>query len=402
MLRSAEEILGKEAIAAVRRPIGQARGLPAIAYHSEEFFRLEQQKLFRRTWMGVGFTCDVPNPGDAIPIMAAGLPFILVRTAAGVIKAFHNICRHRGAMMLTAPCKKLRQFQCPYHAWTYDLDGKLKVAPYFDGTKSGLRDVGFDPAELGLIEVRCGVWHHWIFLNLDGNAPPIEEHMQPLVEQMNGADLGATRIAERVDWEFEANWKLMNENWENYHHMWAHYPIFSKVADDLDFKTREPWSKSVQQGAVMCIRRSSVSAPPYPNRKSTLPMIPFPDGAERVTSPNLVLPNVEITVVRDNIGSLITDPIAPTRTLARMAFFFVGDAADSAEHAEGRKLNLDRWLGPSRSPTARDGLRNQDFRIWETQQIARRSPAADAPVFSPTWEANVHYFQNQLLDYLTA
>ncbi len=402
MTRTAEDILGAEAIAAVRRPIEKARGLPAGAYTSEEFFRLEQRKYFARTWMGVAYTCDIPDPGDAMPITVAGLPIILVRTGRGDVKAFHNVCRHRAAMVLTEPCKKAKQLQCPYHAWAWDLDGKLRAAPYFDGSKSGLEEGLLDRESLGLVSVNCAVWHHWIFVNLDGNAPPIEEHMQPLTDLMNGADLGATQIAERVDWEFQANWKMSNDNWENYHHMWAHYPIYTKVTDDLDMKTRKPWSVSTQQGAVMSLKRDSKKAPPYPKRESNLPMIPFPDGAERVTAPNLVLPNVEITVVRDNIGSVIIEPLAPDRSVARMAFFFVGDAATDPEYADGRKLNFDRWLGESRSPAARDGLRNQDMRIWESQQIARRSPAADEVVFSPVWEENVHYFQNQLLDYLTA
>ena len=402
MTRTVEDILGAEAIAAVRRPIEKARGLPASAYTSEEFFRLEQRKYFARTWMGVAYTCDIPDPGDAMPITVAGLPIILVRTGAGDVKAFHNVCRHRAAMVLTEPCKKAKQLQCPYHAWAWDLDGKLRAAPYFDGSKSGLEEGILDRESLGLVSVPCAVWHHWIFVNLDGNAPPIEEHMQPLTDLMNGADLGATQIAERVDWEFQANWKMSNDNWENYHHMWAHYPIYTKVTDDLNMKTRKPWSVSTQQGAVMSLKRDSKKAPPYPKRESNLPMIPFPDGAERVTAPNLVLPNVEITVVRDNIGSVIIEPLAPDRSVARMAFFFVGDAATDPEYADGRKLNFDRWLGESRSPDARDGLRNQDMRIWESQQIARRSPAADEVVFSPVWEENVHYFQNQLLDYLTA
>ena len=402
MTRTAEDILGAEAIAAVRRPIEKARGLPASAYTSEEFFRLEQRKYFARTWMGVAYTCDIPDPGDAMPITVAGLPIILVRTGRGDVKAFHNVCRHRAAMVLTEPCKKAKQLQCPYHAWAWDLDGKLRAAPYFDGSKSGLEEGILDRESLGLVSVNCAVWHHWIFVNLDGNAPPVEEHMQPLTDLMNGADLGATQIAERVDWEFQANWKMSNDNWENYHHMWAHYPIYTKVTDDLNMKTRKPWSVSTQQGAVMSLKRDSKKAPPYPKRESNLPMIPFPDGAERVTAPNLVLPNVEITVVRDNIGSVIIEPLAPDRSVARMAFFFVGDAATDPEYADGRKLNFDRWLGESRSPDARDGLRNQDMRIWESQQIARRSPAADEVVFSPVWEENVHYFQNQLLDYLTA
>ena len=402
MTRSVHEILGDDVIAAVRRPIKDARGLPARAYTSEDFFQLEQEEYFPRTWMGAAFACDIPDPGDAMPIMLAGLPLILVRNEAGDVKAFHNVCRHRAARVLEEPCKGLKQLQCPYHAWTYGLGGELRVMPYFDGTPGGDEEGRFDKEQDGLVPVRCGVWHHWIFVNFDGNAPPLDEHMQPLIDLMNGADIGATKPTLRLDWEFKANWKMLNDNWENYHHMWAHYPIYSKVTDDLDLETREPWSKPLQKGAVMSIKRSSKTAPPYPNRESELPMIPFPEGAERVTSPNLVLPNVEITIVRDHIGSIITDPLAPDRTVARMGFFFVGDAATDPKYEAGRQLNFDRWLGKSRSPDARDGLRNQDFRIWESQQIARQSSAVDEVVFSPIWESNVYYFQNQLLDLLDA
>lgn len=400
MVSAAGEILGAESVAAVRRPIEKARGLPSAAYTSEDFFRLEQKKYFARTWMGVAYTCDIPEPGDAMPMTVAGLPIILARTKKGEVKAFHNVCRHRAAMVLTEPCKGARQLQCPYHAWAWDLDGTLRAAPYFDGSKSGLATGLLDRGSLGLVQVRCAAWHHWIFVNLDGNAPPIEEHMQPLVEFMNHADLGATRVAERVDWEFNANWKLMNDNWENYHHMWAHKGVFTKVSDDLDLKTRKPWSDPLQAGSVVTIRRPSHGAPSYPNRESDLPVIPFPEESERVTAPNLVFPNVEITVVRDNIGSIITEPLAPDRTIARMAYFFVGDAASNPKYQAGRNLNLDRWLGKKRRRGGRDGLRNQDFRIFELQQTARRSPAADEIVFSPVWESNVHYFHNHLLDYL--
>ena len=118
--------------------------------------------------------------------------------------------------------------------------------------------------------------------------------------------------------------------------------------------------------------------------------------------PNFIFPNVEIDLVRDNISSIIYEPVAPDRTTAKMGFFFLGDAATSQEHAEGRKTAMDRWLGPERSKDANDGVRNQDFRIWEAIQIAKGSPAADANIFSPLWEGNPHYFHNHILDYLEA
>ena len=122
---------------------------------------------------------------------------------------------------LTQPEKGLTTLTCPYHAWAWDLDGKLKAIPYFDGTKNG-RNTDLDWSKYGLVPVRCAVWHHWIFVNMDGNAPPIEEHVASMAELMDGYDISATQVGHREDWAFKANWKLQNDNWEAYHHVWVH------------------------------------------------------------------------------------------------------------------------------------------------------------------------------------
>ena len=140
MIDSASSIVGEEAVSAVRRPIESAWGLPAAAYTSEEFFRLEQRKYLRKMWMAAAFEAELAEPGDAKPVTVAGLPIILVRGDDGEIRAFHNVCRHRGMMVLGEPCQRLKQFTCPYHAWNYGLDGNLIRAPFFDGTPRGQRE----------------------------------------------------------------------------------------------------------------------------------------------------------------------------------------------------------------------------------------------------------------------
>ncbi|NKB58209.1 MAG: Rieske 2Fe-2S domain-containing protein [Alphaproteobacteria bacterium] len=402
MTRTIEQILGKRAIAAVRKPLETAGGLPGAAYTGQEFFDLEQTTLFPRTWMGVGFESDIPKPGDAMPIMVGKLPVILVRNKAGEIKAFHNVCRHRASMVVMEPQKGLNFLTCPYHAWAWDLDGGLKAMPYFDGTKNS-RNTDLDKCKLGLAPVRCAVWHHWIFVNLDGKAPPIEQHMKPFADLIKGADIGATRISKRLDWEFDANWKFQNDNWETYHHAWVHGGIFNKMSEDLDMKTGEPWTESLQDGSFVTLKaRKGRPARPNTGRKgdvaTPLPEIPQAPCAERTLSTSILFPNVTITMMDNYIATVISDPIAPDRTVARLAFYFVGGAAKSKKYAAGRKQVLDRWLGKSRSSTGRDGIRSQDFGIWEAQQIARQSPVADDVVFSPVWESNIHHFQNQVLD----
>jgi choline monooxygenase len=390
------DVLGREAIAELRKPIGEACGLPATAYTSEAFFRLEQKKLFARTWMCLAFASDVPNPGDAVPLMAAGLPLILVRDRAGTVRVFHNVCRHRAAMMVTEPCSNLKQFSCPYHAWAYDLDGRLKSTPYFDGTKEGNTRTRLDLGALGLVPVRTAVWHHWVFINIDGGAPDFAEHVRPLEELIQGADLGATRIAHREDWEWRGNWKMQNDNWETYHHVWVHRNVFTKMSDDLDLATGEPIAEPIPLGTVVTLKRRG-DQDFYP-AVGDLPLIPFPEGKKRVRCTSVVFPNMTLTLQSDHLASVIADPVAADRTVSKMGFFFVGEAASAPEYAEKRAKTLARWLGETGRMRDYGGIRSQDMKIWEQQQIARQSPVADKVVFSPVWEKNVHHFQKMLVD----
>ncbi len=399
MVRTAEAIIGAANIEALRRPIEEAIGLPGAAYTSEEFFALEQERMFRRTWMCVGFESDIPNPGDAMPITVGSLPLILVRTKTGEIKAFHNVCRHRAALVLTEPCNNLDQLQCPYHAWTWELDGKLKATPYFDGTPGGDQKGRFDKDVYGLVAVRCEVWYHWIFVNLEGNAPPLETHVRPMAELLDGQDLSACRLGHRDNWAFQANWKLQNDNWETYHHIWVYKGIFTKISDDIDLETGEPWMQVLPNDTVLTLARRPGS-PRFVGADNHLPLIPVPEGKTRFSGTSVIFPNVTMTIAPNHIASVITDPIAPDQTIAKMGFFFVGAAADSETYAADRENVLDRWLGKTRDRKGLDGIRSQDMDIWENQQIARQSPVADEVVFSPTWEANIHHFQNMLMNYL--
>lgn len=394
-----ESMLGEEAIAAVRRPIEQARGLPAKAYTSEEYYRLEQQTLFPRHWVAAAFTSDLPDVGDAIPMMVAGVPIILVRDRDGSIKGFHNVCRHRAALVLTAPAKKLNQFACPYHAWAWTLGGDLRATPYFDGTKAA-KESPIVWEENGLMPVRVGVSHPLIFVNLDGKAPPLEETLAPYERRVVGnLDFSTLRFGHVDDWEFAANWKTIGDNWEIYHHTWVHANFFPRISEDLDFETREPKYQSTADGVLLALRRKGA---PVHNMQPIggLPHIPSKDGSPPVNnvSTNYLIPNVIATVHPEHLHLAIIDPLGPGRTRLRLAFFFVGDAATDPQLGAERDKVIDRRIGASRSPNGRDGIRNQDIAIWEGQQIARGSPAADDLKFAATWETNVHYFQNALLD----
>ena len=399
MTDSAREYLGEEVLLALRRPdLSTARGLPARVYTDPQFFELEQRRLFPRSWMGIGFDCDVPEPGDAVPMEVFGLPLVLTRDQSGQIHVLHNVCRHRATIVVERPCAGARTLKCPYHGWVYGLDGSLKATPFWDGTADSRRcPVG--EADNGLTPVRSAVWNHVVFVNLSGDAPPLPEYLAPMQAELDHLALDELEPAHAQSWSFEANWKLVMENWEVYHHVWVHHGVFDRMSDEVDIETGKPHSQAVANGNAMILRylpsRPSRSAGMAIERLPTLPQRSSPNGPVGVA--NAVLPNTTVTVGPKSYVPAVYLPISPGVTEARMAWFFAPGAASGPGFEAGRSEILDRWLGPSRRFEDGQGIRPQDHRCMELQQRARVSPVADDVKFSPTWESCVRYFQDWLV-----
>src|SRR6266851_7202120 len=168
------DLLGRDAIAALQRPLEAARALPPAAYVDADFFALERKLVFHRNWIGIAFGHDIPAPGDAMPVDAAGVPLIVLRDRDGEIRAFHNVCRHRGAAIIDAPVRSQPSLRCPYHGWAYGLDGRLRATPLWDGQRVAAADA-LDRFSLGLAPVRSGVFADVVFVDLSGTAPPLAE-----------------------------------------------------------------------------------------------------------------------------------------------------------------------------------------------------------------------------------
>lgn len=390
-------LFGPDALDRVVRPIESATGLPARAYTDAAAFDLEQRTLFRSSWVGVAFAEDIPGTGDALPVTLGGLPIALVRGEDGEVRGFHNVCRHRAILVVTEPCQGLRNLTCPYHAWAYGLDGALKATPYWDGSKNG--STGLDRADNGLVPVRAGVWNHVIYVNLDGNAEPLETYLQPALEAFAPLDLDAWQLAGRATWEFTANWKLVLENWENYHHVWVHNGVFTKMSEEVDLQTGRCFTESLPRDNVLVLRRvpdAPARAEGTQNAKWGLPSLPFRAGGDAGFrgQTTAVLPNTTLTMGPYVYTPVVYTPLAPNRTRGSMAFYFVGDAATAPEWTEARNRVIDRWIGPTRQYGDPSAVRSQDYRCMELQQAAHGSPVADIKRFSPVWEPNVHHFQS--------
>ena len=238
MNTSATDILGADRLARLELPIAEARGLPSEAYTSQALFDLERERLFRRTWMGAAFAHEIPQPGDALPLTIAGVEVIVLRDREGDVRAFHNVCRHRASTVLQEPAKGLAHLRCPYHCWTYDLDGRLKATPLWDGTPKG-KNYTLDPAENALVPIRCGVWHDIVFVNLTGDATPLEDYVAPLSKLWAGYDLDSPRPFEHAESTMDANWKVVKEGLLDVYHEEFVHPALSYRIDRDGTKTWE-------------------------------------------------------------------------------------------------------------------------------------------------------------------
>ena len=126
-------IIEKHKLDIVSKPINEAHGLPNECYTSKEYTLIERKKLFEDKWIAIGVGSSFPNIGDAKPIDLLGMPILIVRTKTNEIKVFHNVCSHRGVKLVKEPGKIRNVMRCPYHSWSYDLDGKLIATPHIGG-----------------------------------------------------------------------------------------------------------------------------------------------------------------------------------------------------------------------------------------------------------------------------
>ena len=197
-------------------PLEEARGLPPRAYLSEEFYELELEHLFRRDWICVGREEEVAQTGDYFTIELAGEPLLVVRGTDNRLRALSNVCRHRYMQVVMGQGNAAR-LSCPYHGWTYRLDGKLMGA-------TGMAESRIlDKENCRLPEFRLETWLGFIFVNLDNDAEALAPRLQELGDRLAPYHIDGMRISSMYDEIWEGNWKLtMENNAEAHHHRTLH------------------------------------------------------------------------------------------------------------------------------------------------------------------------------------
>jgi choline monooxygenase len=382
---STERIL--QAREQLMRPLGQAEGLPGCFY-GEEFFALEQKRLFPRSWCAVTVGARIPNAGDMAPIDLAGWSVLVVRGKDGEIRAFHNICRHRGIRLVSEPASR-PVIVCAWHCWSYSLKGELIATPDIGGDGVNVAD-GIDRSTLGLKEIRVGQWLDLIFVNIDGTAPPFEDYIAPAKALLETYDLAPLVHAMQVNEGYKGNWKLgMEGGLEHYHLTFAH-PQLKGV---------------VHRNAAPCFAQGSLTGSSTDVRGpakadgqawgSILPPLTTLDGEPLPTLFTLNLfPTGTVLVSADQLmlGALL--PEGPLATRFELHVYLQPEAATAPDAEQTRQQKLAQWYE----------VIPQDQPFVEAAQAASfsRDEAGVAVRFSPYWEEGVRGFQRLVLDAVLA
>jgi choline monooxygenase len=202
-----------------------ARTLPFAWYSDEEQLRRERARIFARSWQYAGRSELVAEPGSFLTADAGGVPILVTRNGDGELRAFLNVCRHRGAVLMDG-CGRRATLQCQYHAWTYELDGSLRAAPRSD------REPEFDNADWSLVPASAGTWGPFLFVNPDPAAPPLGTQLADLPKTLAHAiDVDDLVFHSRVEFGADANWKIVVENFLECYHCPTAHPGFSAEVD---------------------------------------------------------------------------------------------------------------------------------------------------------------------------
>jgi phenylpropionate dioxygenase-like ring-hydroxylating dioxygenase large terminal subunit len=210
---------------AVRKPLLQAETLPTWCYTSEAFYQREVERIWRRAWNFLGHVDQVARHGDYLALEFAGVPLLIIRGKDNVIRAFANACRHRGSTLLDEGAGHCGTIVCPYHSWSYGLDGTLLGAPEMNKTE------GFNPADNGLIPLRLESWGGFLFVCFDNAAPPLTQWLGGLPDKLECYGLDDMVLARRKVFDMDCNWKIFVENAkESYHIGTVHKATINKYA----------------------------------------------------------------------------------------------------------------------------------------------------------------------------
>ncbi|MFO1436363.1 MAG: aromatic ring-hydroxylating dioxygenase subunit alpha [Gammaproteobacteria bacterium] len=306
--------------------------LPAWIYSDPEFFELEREQIFMRTWQLVCHVNDIPAVGDYHTLALFGESAVVLRDEDGNIRAFHNVCRHRAARLLDGDGGRCaRRITCPYHAWSYALNGNLVGVPFkseYPQLKEG---------DYGLVPIETDVFMGFIFIRFVSGGPTLSECMAPAIEEMTLYRIESLQpLAKPVARPSQTNWKNACDNYiDALHVRVAHKGLDSLLGESYGMEVRSEWVHRLS-GSVEELARADETVRNY---RKILPDVEYlPESYRRLWLYFLVWPNLTFNLYPDQVEFLQFLPLTPTQCLIRDAAY--GMPNPSREMRKARELNL--------------------------------------------------------------
>lgn len=331
------------------------------AYRSEAVWADERERIWFRQWVAVGRVDDVRDPGDRLVVDVAGESIVITRNATRELRAFSNVCRHRGAELVDPsgpPCGSFgAAIRCPYHSWTYDLDGHLKRAPFLDPERTP--DVSLNPVEVGS-------WGGFLFVNSSPDAAsPLHEQLGPIPERIERYPLADLRPGLTFRYEVAANWKIIAENYNECYHCGPVHPTlcdlvpsFRRGGSGLEWVNGIPH----RDGAWTFTTTGTSNRAPFPDL----------DADERVKHKGeLVYPNLLLSLSAEHVAAFRLMPTGPAHTTIVCDLLFHPDAIAAGD------------FDPSDAGDLWDPVNREDWAICESVQRGMSSRAWTGGWFAP-------------------
>jgi choline monooxygenase len=344
----------------VPTPIERSWTIPSLWYTDPAFHALDRDAIFARTWQGVGHAAQVRDPGMYFTSTVADSPVIVLRDKEGVLRAFYNVCRHRGGPLATELSGCVNALTCQYHGWTYLLDGSLRGVPRWDRVDL------FDKKDFGLKPLRVETWQGQVFVNLDPDAAPLAESLAGVAERIAPIRLDSMTFVKRIDYEVACNWKVYVDNFlEGYHVPYVH-PELMKMYDFRQYTTETFEHYSLQWSPI------APGDAPYEIKPG--------DKAYYFC----LFPNFMLNILPGRVQTNLVVPMGHDRCRVEFGFHYRDAAGPAAEKAVADDLDYS------------DRVQREDMEICHFVQRGLGSRAYDRGRFSVDAELAVHHFQERV------
>lgn len=354
------------------------RTLPREAYLSPEVFDREKERIFFREWWVVGREEELARPGDFVVKDVAGESILIVRTREGALAAHYNVCRHRGAQ-LVPDCMAGRfagGIRCPYHSWTYTLDGALRTAPFLDEAD------GLARAELSLHPVGVDTWGGFVFVHLTpaesaGADRTLAAQLGAVPERLRRYPLAELRLGRRIAYEVRANWKVMLENYNECYHCGPVHPELCRLVPA--FKQRGGAELDWERGIPHRDGAWTFTASGTTNRR---PFHGLSEEEQVRHKGELIYPNCMLSLSAEHVAAFYLLPQAVDRTTIVTEFLFHPD--DMAREDFAPEDAVDFW----------DLVNRQDWAICESVQRGMTSRVFRGGFYAPmeSWSLDIRRY----------